>query len=77
MLKDDLLQKISSRQATVGIIGLGYVGLPLVLRFGEERFRILGFDIDPQKVAKLNAARVDETVTTRSMISPYNTWPSF
>src|SRR5262245_26232287 len=55
MLKDELLQKIKSHQATVGIIGLGYVGLPLVLRFGEEHFNVLGFDIDPYKVSKLNA----------------------
>ena len=55
MLKDELLAKIMSHQATIGIIGLGYVGLPLVLRFGEERFQVLGFDVDPSKVTKLNA----------------------
>jgi UDP-N-acetyl-D-glucosamine dehydrogenase len=52
--KDELLQKITSHGAKVGIIGLGYVGLPLVLRFGEERFHVLGFDVDGEKVAKLN-----------------------
>ncbi len=50
----NLLNKISQKQALVGIIGLGYVGLPLVLRFGEVGFKILGFDTDPQKVDKLN-----------------------
>ena len=49
-----LLEKISQKQALVGIIGLGYVGLPLVLRFGEVGFHILGFDTDPQKVDRLN-----------------------
>jgi len=53
--KDKLIQDIQSRNARIGIIGLGYVGLPLVLRFGEERFSVTGFDVDPQKVNKLNA----------------------
>jgi UDP-N-acetyl-D-glucosamine dehydrogenase len=53
-LKDELLQRIQSGQARIGIVGLGYVGLPLVLRFGEEKFSIIGFDVDPEKVRKLN-----------------------
>lgn len=52
-----LLEKISQKQALVGIIGLGYVGLPLVLRFGEVGFQILGFDTDPQKVDLLNQGK--------------------
>jgi len=55
MLRDELIEGIRSRKAKVGVIGLGYVGLPLVLRFGEERFTVIGFDIDPVKVSKLNA----------------------
>ena len=49
-----LIQRIEDRKAIIGIIGLGYAGLPLVVRFGEERFHVLGFDIDPQKVDLLN-----------------------
>jgi UDP-N-acetyl-D-glucosamine dehydrogenase len=49
-----LKQKIESRSARIGVIGMGYVGLPLALLFSEERFRITGFDIDPAKVATLN-----------------------
>ncbi|MBI3754345.1 MAG: nucleotide sugar dehydrogenase [Deltaproteobacteria bacterium] len=49
----DLLSKINERSATIGIIGLGYVGLPIVLRFCEEGFKVLGFDIDDSKVKKL------------------------
>jgi UDP-N-acetyl-D-glucosamine dehydrogenase len=49
-----LLEKITNKQALVGIIGLGYVGLPLVLRFGEVGFRILGFDTDTKKIDLLN-----------------------
>src|SRR6516225_3828539 len=54
-MKQELLDKIRTRQARVGVVGLGYVGLPLVLRFGEEHFPVLGFDVDPEKVRKLNA----------------------
>src|SRR3989454_608598 len=55
MLKDELIERIQAHKARIGVVGLGYVGLPLVLRFGEERFPVIGFDIDPVKVRKLNA----------------------
>jgi UDP-N-acetyl-D-glucosamine dehydrogenase len=48
-----LLAKIGSRKARVGIIGLGYVGLPLARAFTDRGFPVLGFDIDAAKVAKL------------------------
>ncbi|PYR99324.1 MAG: hypothetical protein DMG15_27815 [Acidobacteria bacterium] len=54
-VKDDLIGKIQGHKARVGVVGLGYVGLPLVLRFGEEHFSVLGFDVDPVKVRKLQA----------------------
>ena len=50
----DILDRIGRRSAVVGIAGLGYVGLPLALRFAEEGFRVIGFDIDPGKVEQLN-----------------------
>jgi UDP-N-acetyl-D-glucosamine dehydrogenase len=49
-LTSALHSKIDSRTARVGIIGLGYVGLPLVLLFSEQRFPVTGFDIDQRKV---------------------------
>src|SRR6266699_1364876 len=52
-VKNDLIAKIQAHEARVGIVGLGYVGLPLVLRFAEEHFPVLGFDVDPAKVRKL------------------------
>ena len=52
---ETLKQRIEQRDYTVGIIGLGYVGLPLVLRFGEVGFRVLGIDVDLNKVKQLNA----------------------
>jgi UDP-N-acetyl-D-glucosamine dehydrogenase len=49
----DLLSKIENRTAKVGLIGLGYVGLPLVLLFSEQGFPVTGFDIDTNKVKVL------------------------
>src|SRR6185369_2433355 len=46
---------IGAHKARIGVIGLGYVGLPLVLRFAEEHFSVIGFDVDNTKVRKLNA----------------------
>ena len=48
-------QKIEDREARIGIVGMGYVGLPLALLFSAERFKVTGFDIAADKVAKLNA----------------------
>jgi UDP-N-acetyl-D-glucosamine dehydrogenase len=52
-----LVERIRNRSARVGIIGLGYVGLPLARAFARTGFRVLGFDIDPVKVARLNAGQ--------------------
>ncbi len=51
------LEQIRNRQALVGVIGLGYVGLPLVQAFGKAGFRVLGFDIDTEKVRLLRSGR--------------------
>jgi len=53
--KQALLAKIKSRSAVIGICGLGYVGLPLSLRFAQAGFRVIGFDIDRGKIEALNA----------------------
>jgi UDP-N-acetyl-D-glucosamine dehydrogenase len=50
----EFLQKVENRQARVGIVGMGYVGLPLALLFSDAKFRVTGFDIDPRKVDTLN-----------------------
>ncbi|HEV7164532.1 MAG TPA: nucleotide sugar dehydrogenase [Gammaproteobacteria bacterium] len=55
--RDLLLEKLASRQAVIGIVGLGYVGLPLLLRFTEVRYRVIGLDIDPDKIKALNAGQ--------------------
>lgn len=52
-----LIERCSARTARVGVIGLGYVGLPLALRFSEAGFRVIGFDIDEAKAAALNSGK--------------------
>ena len=51
-----LLSAIAAREATIGIIGLGYVGLPLAVTATKAGFRVLGFDIDAGRVARINGA---------------------
>jgi len=52
--KKTSIAKFKSREAIIGIVGLGYVGLPLMLRYNAIGFRVLGIDIDEKKVSKLN-----------------------
>ena len=54
---NSLTQIIKSKEATIGIIGLGYVGLPLAIRFSEVGFKVIGFDIDEHKVNMLNEGK--------------------
>ncbi|MCI0380093.1 MAG: nucleotide sugar dehydrogenase [Gemmataceae bacterium] len=52
---DDLAAKLADKSCRVGVLGLGYVGLPLARTFAAAGFRVLGFDVDPVKVAKLQS----------------------
>jgi UDP-N-acetyl-D-glucosamine dehydrogenase len=52
---EELKRKMETREARIGIVGMGYVGLPLALLFSNEGFRVTGFDIEPAKVATLNS----------------------
>lgn len=52
-----LVARLAAREATIGVLGLGYVGMPLALRYAEVGFRVLGFDIDTAKVDAINAGR--------------------
>jgi UDP-N-acetyl-D-glucosamine dehydrogenase len=52
-----LMQRIATREATVGIVGLGYVGLPLALALAASGNKVVGFDIDPDKAMRLNEGR--------------------
>ena len=52
-----LLKKIESKEALIGVIGLGYVGLPLVREFTRGGAKVLGFDVDPVKVKMIKAGK--------------------
>ncbi|HUV30615.1 MAG TPA: nucleotide sugar dehydrogenase [Acidobacteriota bacterium] len=56
---DTLLEKIKNRKARAGVIGLGYVGLPLSMALVEAGFRVTGFDISSEKIKRLNAGKSD------------------
>src|ERR1700692_810045 len=56
-LKEESIAKLQSRTAKIGVIGLGYVGLPIALLFAEEGFRVTGFDIDSTKIDMLTSLR--------------------
>ncbi len=53
----NLKDKIRDRQARIGVIGLGYVGLPLAVEFATKGFDVTGFDVDASKVDEINAGR--------------------
>ena len=54
-LKNDLLKKIADKTAVVGIVGLGYVGLPLAVEMAEAGYKTIGFDVQSKKVDSVNA----------------------
>ena len=54
MIKDELTELIGARRAHVGVIGLGYVGLPLSVEFAHKGFQATGFEVDAQKAAQIN-----------------------
>ncbi len=55
--KQELLDKINNRTATVGVVGVGYVGLPLVVEFADAGFQVIALDLDERKVNALNDGR--------------------
>src|SRR5688572_6648598 len=55
MIKDELTSLIVDKKAVIGVIGLGYVGLPLIVEFGLKGFRGIGFEVDEKKAESINA----------------------
>jgi UDP-N-acetyl-D-glucosamine dehydrogenase len=53
----DLMERIEKKRARVGVIGLGYVGLPLAVEFSRAGFAVTGFEVDARRVAEINAGR--------------------
>ena len=56
-MKEEILKRIRDKEAVIGVIGLGYVGLPLSLCFIEKGFRSIGFDIDKSKIQSLETGK--------------------
>ena len=56
-IKSTLIQKLHEKKATIGIVGLGYVGLPLMLRYCEVGYKVIGFDTDQSKVDSLRQGK--------------------
>lgn len=69
-VKSDLIEKIESRNALVGVIGLGYVGLPLAIGFAEKGFHVLGFDVDESKINDIGAGRSYISTISSEKLSP-------
>src|SRR6476620_10914068 len=55
MIKHQVTKLITDKEARVGVIGLGYVGLPLVVEFAASGFRGIGFEVDQRKADQINA----------------------
>ena len=53
----EIIKKINNKNANIGIIGLGYVGLPLGLEFASKGFTVTGFDVDEKKIPILNSGK--------------------
>ena len=81
-MKNELLALITERRATVGVIGLGYVGLPLVVEFAAKGFNGIGFEVDQTKANKINegisyigdvpSSRVNELVRAEKLQATTN-----
>jgi len=56
-MKDKIIEKIKGKRSIIGIIGMGYVGLPLAREFLKKGFTVLGFDIDEKKIKSLNEGK--------------------
>lgn len=78
-MHNQILKKIENKSAVIGIIGLGYVGLPLALEYAIKGFKTIGFDIDERKIPILNAGKsyikhikenkIQKTVKSRKFIA--------
>jgi UDP-N-acetyl-D-glucosamine dehydrogenase len=64
---DDFAARVAARDVVVGVVGLGYVGLPLAISFAESGFRSLGFDVDAERAAALNRgeSHIDDVSSER------------
>ena len=71
--KMELMERILERRARVGVIGLGYVGLPLAVEFARSGFAVTGFEVSAEKVATING--VDSKAVRIGLFTPSLTSP--
>ena len=71
-MKKKLLTKINDNSATIAIIELGFLGLPLVIRFIEQKFKVIGFDIDSGKCCTLNSGKSSIRHISEEFIGNYD-----
>lgn len=81
-MKQELHKKLANKDAVIGIVGLGYVGLPLMLRYNEVGFRVLGLDIDQGKVDALMRGEsyiehISATAITKARVSGFEATTDF
>ena len=57
MNNKELIEKIKNKKASIGIIGMGYVGIPLGIEFAKNGFKVIGFDTDTGKVKDINSGK--------------------
>ena len=54
-MKQQLINKLNDKTAVIGIVGLGYAGIPLALRYAEAGYKVLGLDIDSEKIKNISS----------------------
>ncbi len=69
-LSSSLKRKIDSREARIGVIGLGYVGLPLAVEFAQAGFEVVGIDVDTRKISTLRAGRSHVEDVSADVVAP-------
>ena len=68
MIKNEIIRLIENKPARVGVIGLGYVGLPLATEFAGNGFQATGFEVDENKAAQINAGDLTSAMLIRQLI---------
>lgn len=71
LILKELINKLKKRKAYIGIYGLGYVGLPLAIRYAEKGYRVIGFDTDINKIKILNKKQTYIHYIKPSVISKF------
>ena len=72
-----LYNKIKNKEARIGVIGLGYVGLPLAVEFAKTGFNVTGIEVDNKKIASINNGLIYSGITENFALQDFNLKDSF